>query len=321
MYKTQKEKIYANKDTIVNLYSIEGRNKSYISRALNVDRKTLSNIINYEWKLEKADVQHLKEDNEAFYKKHKVVISKKLKEGVTVSSIAKYLNVSENYLRSIIRYDTELQDRVKKNVAVRNSIKHQNKQNQIEELIQQSSLNYNFPDLPGEIWKKVSYNPEKYMVSNMGRVKSYKKTYGRYILMKPVFNKKLNYEYISIVGLSGKPKTFRLHRLVAEHFCLQEDKTKNTVNHIDGDTRNNKASNLEWVTQSENNKHSYDFLNRGNTSLNQYNNPVCKYIYKDQYEFKTVKDLSIHLKKSETQTRRYLKNPEKYGIKIIYKNS
>lgn len=49
-----------------------------------------------------------------------------------------------------------------------------------------------------------------------------------------------------------------LHRLVAEHFVPNPHPTTHTqVNHKDGDRQNNAASNLEWVTPSQNVLHAY----------------------------------------------------------------
>lgn len=50
-------------------------------------------------------------------------------------------------------------------------------------------------------------------------------------------------------------KTLYLHRLLAEAF-IPNPYSKKTVNHIDGNKRNNILSNLEWATQSENNLHA-----------------------------------------------------------------
>jgi hypothetical protein len=55
---------------------------------------------------------------------------------------------------------------------------------------------------------------------------------------------------------NGRGKKHSIHRLLAEAFIPNPD-NKPHVNHIDGDKANNALSNLEWVTQSENQKHAY----------------------------------------------------------------
>lgn len=51
-----------------------------------------------------------------------------------------------------------------------------------------------------------------------------------------------------------KLKTFLVHRLVAEAFCKKNNPTDNVVDHIDGDTSNNRATNLRWCTQKDNSR-------------------------------------------------------------------
>ena len=54
---------------------------------------------------------------------------------------------------------------------------------------------------------------------------------------------------------SKKPRTFRLHRLIATLFCPNPE-NYNVVNHKDGNPINNTAKNLEWTTPRENTRHA-----------------------------------------------------------------
>lgn len=62
---------------------------------------------------------------------------------------------------------------------------------------------------------------------------------------------------------NNNTKYFKLHRLLATHFITNPNNLK-CVNHIDGNTLNNKLDNLEWVSQRENMCHSQ--INRKSTS-------------------------------------------------------
>ena len=61
-----------------------------------------------------------------------------------------------------------------------------------------------------------------------------------------------------VIKLRRESPTYNLHRLVAEHFVINDDpENKTAVNHIDGNRLNNKAENLEWVTYKENSIHYF----------------------------------------------------------------
>lgn len=105
-----------------------------------------------------------------------------------------------------------------------------------------------------EQWKKIEEYPQ-YSISNLGRVRHDEKNK---ILVPFAIGKKGN-QY-QAVDLYPK-KSVRIHRLVAKYF-IPNPENKPEVNHIDGDKTNNQATNLEWVSGSENCVHAYRVLGR-----------------------------------------------------------
>ena len=93
-----------------------------------------------------------------------------------------------------------------------------------------------------EIWMNYI---ERYDVSNYGRIR-----HGSRILSGSLH--KDGYIFVTIHG-----KQEPLHRIVAKCFIPNPD-NKPEINHIDGNKRNNKIDNLEWVTIKENIKHSIE---------------------------------------------------------------
>ena len=296
------------KDTIYQLYSKEGRTKSYISRLLNLNRKNLTEYINNIWKFPKAEgKRHMTPSVEKFYKKNKQLIKARLDADIPVTEIAKELGCTVGRLRTIFYYDTVL----KKSLEDYNKRIHLKHLACVERKKRESSREYNIENIDGEMWKPI-LGYDGYFVSNMGRVRHYVKTYDAYCLLTPQRNVLSGYYYVAIAN-----KNLALHRLVAHSFVSGETSENNTVNHIDGDAGNNRASNLEWTSQSDNNTHSYRKLGRKVVSVGVAGRKYKRFINKDKYEFKTVAAFSRFVGKSPTQCRRYLDSPEKHNIRII----
>ncbi len=113
-----------------------------------------------------------------------------------------------------------------------------------------------------ERWKPVVGYEGLYDVSSQGRIRRASPTsrVPKGFILKPNYNKRKGYVYIDLCK-KGVSKKYSLHTLVCIAFHGARPPDKN-VNHIDGDTKNNEASNLQWTTQSENCLHSYSHLGR-----------------------------------------------------------
>lgn len=113
-------------------------------------------------------------------------------------------------------------------------------------------------DLIMEIWKDIKGYEGLYQVSNEGRVKSCDRVIvtnntirnykGRIIKV----GRKPDGYIICQLYNTGKVGRFRVHRLVAEAFIDNPD-GKEHVDHINGIKSDNRACNLRWCTQKENN--------------------------------------------------------------------
>lgn len=112
------------------------------------------------------------------------------------------------------------------------------------------------------IWKDVSGFEGIYQVSNDGQIKSISRNIfnGKafYISKERILLQRYNKKGYKVVDLSknNKHSYHLVHRLVAKAF-IPNIKNNPQINHKDGDKTNNNFLNLEWCTNSENQKHAY----------------------------------------------------------------
>ena len=99
-------------------------------------------------------------------------------------------------------------------------------------------------NLPNEEWKVIE-GFERYMVSNMWRIKS---LIGKPKLLKPFIT---SGGYL-MVKLSKNRKAYnrRIHRIVAIAFVETDNKSKE-VHHVNENILDNRASNLQWLSKEE----------------------------------------------------------------------
>ena len=147
------------------------------------------------------------------------------------------------------------------------------------------------------IWKPIPRYEGRYEVSNTGLIKSVDRVIIRVDGMKQTWRghpmkQRHNADGYLITDLAygtgghGKSTITLVHRCVAMAF-IENPNGYRTVNHIDGNKENNNVSNLEWLNDSDNQKHAY------RTGLRKpLNNPV-RCIETGEI-FESVKAVAIH---------------------------
>lgn len=116
-----------------------------------------------------------------------------------------------------------------------------------------------------EQWKPVIGYEDLYEVSNLGNLRTIPREYynslGRLCeikqkVLKGFLQVKSTTNYVRVaLHKDGKSQKFFMHRLVMNAFN-PTDNNELEINHIDYNGENNNLTNLEWVTKSENEKHS-----------------------------------------------------------------
>jgi len=129
-----------------------------------------------------------------------------------------------------------------------------------------------------ELWRPVVGYEGLYEVSNMGRVRSLpgKRWNGQAIhefkgrILRP--QSKTRYLQVTL-SKNGKVKSIKIHQLVAEAFLPPCPGTQGKqshcyqIDHINNNSRDNRARNLQWLTRYEN---GYLKANRARDQLGRF---------------------------------------------------
>lgn len=136
--------------------------------------------------------------------------------------------------------------------------------------------NISIASLEGEEWKEISGYEGLYEVSNLGRIKSinrvvpHKTSHNKTISERILVISKDSQGYL-LAALWKKNISFRglVHRLVAMAF-IENPENFPEVNHKFGNKEDNRPSELNWSTASDNQKHSYEILGRKGASYGKF---------------------------------------------------
>jgi hypothetical protein len=180
-----------------------------------------------------------------------------------------------------------------------------------------------------EIWRTIPIAPE-YEASSWGRIRHKKNL----IIRKTNLNHK---GYPRLTIYHGREE--KVHRLVASTFVPNPNPEIYTqVNHDDGDKENNRPWNLEWCTNTKNQRHAHLTGLKGHSgkvtdhrSMMAWNNTLCELLIfrttRECSRFLNVDNRSIsYLVKTKRETNGwyidYLTDEEKitFGLKLSQPN-
>jgi hypothetical protein len=116
-----------------------------------------------------------------------------------------------------------------------------------------------------EKWERIDFpefdNQIHYEISNYGRIKSFQNTQEGVLIQGSLIQ---GYQSLN-VRFQNKSVNHYLHKLVAKHFCPQNNPKDTFVIHLDFNKQDNRADNLQWADRSkvtEHNKNNPSVINR-----------------------------------------------------------
>jgi len=104
-----------------------------------------------------------------------------------------------------------------------------------------------------EVWKSVKNYP-MYQVSNLGRIRSYHREPKPKILSPGI--RSYEYHRLALYNKNSQRRNTYVHILIAEAF-LGPRPDGYVCNHKDGIKKHDEASNLEWISRSEDTNHAH----------------------------------------------------------------
>lgn len=116
-----------------------------------------------------------------------------------------------------------------------------------------------------EKWERIDFaefdNQIHYEISNYGRIKSFQNTEEGILIQGSLIQ---GYHSLN-VRFQNKSINHYLHKLVAMHYCVQNNPNETFVIHLDFNKQNNRADNLQWADRNkvtEHNKNNPSVINR-----------------------------------------------------------
>lgn len=176
-----------------------------------------------------------------------------------------------------------------------------------------------------EIWHEIPEYAGLYEASSLGRIRSvdgkitssarFEKRVWKQRVIKQKKKKAKNgrIDYMVTLWKDGKPHYHLVARLIASTFLAVPLNSKLTVNHKDGNPKNNCKNNLEWLSRIDNIKygfenHQYDNIKKPITAIN--NDDEIDTLFADSY---VDMDRQLNQYRGYTSRRVSLKHRELYS--------